>query len=338
MKQYQHIALGGTFDHLHIGHKYIIDSAFKIGGKVTIGLVVDAWLENKILAQSMQTFEARQKMLFHYLESQRYASRATIIPLDDIYGITLTDESIDALVVATETKKNAVKINAARQKMKLKPLEIITFLMKKDESGEIIRSERIRLGDIDSYGKVYTNVFKNKRQIYLPNELRNDLKKPLGRIFTTITRSDVEKYNKVMLFSVGDIITSELLKMDIIPSVQIVDKRSQRKNITLDNIIIQPSSHKVANPSGGLTFEAAQAIRNARDQFLQSGEPQQIVVDGEEDLTALLAILFGPIGSVVLYGQTSLGVVAVTVSEEKKKEIMSTVEKFHLYKSLYSED
>lgn len=38
-KSYDHVCIGGTFDHLHIGHKYLLTCALQITNKkLTIGL------------------------------------------------------------------------------------------------------------------------------------------------------------------------------------------------------------------------------------------------------------------------------------------------------------
>ena len=47
----------------------------------------------------------------------------------------------------------------------------------------------------------------------------------------------------------------------------------------------------------------------------------KIVVDGEEDLATLPAILYAPLGSVVIYGQPNEGSVLVNVTSEMKLKI-----------------
>ena len=38
MKKFKKVAVGGTFDELHSGHKALINKAFEVGEKVVIGL------------------------------------------------------------------------------------------------------------------------------------------------------------------------------------------------------------------------------------------------------------------------------------------------------------
>ena len=46
-----------------------------------------------------------------------------------------------------------------------------------------------------------------------------------------------------------------------------------------------------------------------------------IVVDGEEDLLALIAVLYAPENSIVVYGQPYTGVVIIKVTPEKKEQV-----------------
>jgi uncharacterized protein (UPF0218 family) len=46
------------------------------------------------------------------------------------------------------------------------------------------------------------------------------------------------------------------------------------------------------------------------------------VVDGEEDLLTLVAVLYAPENAVVVYGQPYEGIVLVKVSPEKKAEAL----------------
>jgi uncharacterized protein (UPF0218 family) len=85
---------------------------------------------------------------------------------------------------------------------------------------------------------------------------------------------------------------------------------------------IEPSTFEakkvvyVENPRGTITEEAAAAVRKA----LEGAEEVHLVVDGEEDLLTLVAVLHAPVGAFVVYGQPREGVVVVRVTSEKKAE------------------
>ena len=71
------------------------------------------------------------------------------------------------------------------------------------------------------------------------------------------------------------------------------------------------------NPQGTITQEAISAIKEA----LEKNEHTHIVVDGEEDLLTLIAVLYAPENSFVVYGQPYTGIVVVKVTQRKKAQV-----------------
>ena len=153
-----------------------------------------------------------------------------------------------------------------------------------------------------------------------PN-LRKRLKAPLGLLIRgspdqTIRRlmEIIGEENFTELVSVGDDVSKNLVERGVVPRVLIVDGRIMRRPVTpirvkVDHVL------RVRNPAGTITDEAVSVIRKA---FSMSGRVK-VVVDGEEDLLTLLAILNAPVGSSVVYGQPHEGLVLVKVTEDAKK-------------------
>ena len=54
-----------------------------------------------------------------------------------------------------------------------------------------------------------------------------------------------------------------------------------------------------------------------------------LVVNGEEDLLTLPAILFAPLNSLVLYGHWQYGIIVVEVDEKIKEKVRKILKKFH---------
>lgn len=77
-----------------------------------------------------------------------------IIQLNDAFGTTTTDKTIEALVVSEETKKIALQINKKRIQLGFPPLEIIIVSMVPAENYKPISTTRIRDGEIDREGHI----------------------------------------------------------------------------------------------------------------------------------------------------------------------------------------
>ncbi|MBM4240980.1 MAG: phosphopantetheine adenylyltransferase [Euryarchaeota archaeon] len=146
---YQKVAVGGTFDKFHKGHKKLLDKAFKVGDKILIGVTSDEFGGKK---GDIDPCNVRMSNLEKFLE--KFNSRYSMMKLEDHYGSTIDDETLDALVVSRETRPTANKINRIRERRGMNPLEIIVIDMVLAEDGKPISSTRIRKGEIDSKGRI----------------------------------------------------------------------------------------------------------------------------------------------------------------------------------------
>lgn len=154
MKRFRKVAVGGTFDELHKGHKSLLIKAFEIGNRVLIGLCTDEFVKRMGKPHVTASYEERLSELEAFLKGQGLLDRAEIIPLNDPYGNTLTDKCIEALVVSEETERTAIKINQKRSEVGLPPLEIVTISMVPAENAKPISTTRIRQGEIDREGRL----------------------------------------------------------------------------------------------------------------------------------------------------------------------------------------
>jgi pantetheine-phosphate adenylyltransferase len=160
MNKFRKVAVGGTFDELHKGHRRLLVKAFEVGEKVLIGLCTDKFVKKMSKPHMTAPYEVRLKELQTFLEKSIVsdkANKAEIIPLSDPYGNTLTDRCIEALVVSEETEKIAMKINQKRSEAQLPPLEIITISMVPAENYKPISTTRIRKGEMDREGHLLKN-------------------------------------------------------------------------------------------------------------------------------------------------------------------------------------
>ena len=141
---YQIVAVGGTFDILHIGHITLLSKAFEVGQFVFIGLTSKKMLVNKKHKDEIKSFKVRRENLENWLNEQGFAGRYKIIELNDPYGPTINDPNIEALVASEETAKRIIEINDIRKRKGFKELELIKTPIILDEKGRKISSSKIR--------------------------------------------------------------------------------------------------------------------------------------------------------------------------------------------------
>lgn len=154
MKKFKKIAVGGTFDELHKGHKTLLLKAFDLGNRVLIGLCSDQFVKKLGKPHTTASYDERLRELQSFLSKLSLVERSEIVPLNDPFGPTVTDKCIDALIVSEETKTNTEKINDERIRKGLKPLEIISINMVASEDCSPISTTRIRKGEIDREGRL----------------------------------------------------------------------------------------------------------------------------------------------------------------------------------------
>lgn len=150
------MAVGGTFDEFHKGHRTLILKAFEVGEKVLIGLCTDEFAKKLQKPHVTAPYEQRLEDLKRFLNEHGLLERAKIIPLNDVYGVTLSKGCVEALVVSRETEPTARKINEERRKIGLPPLSIIVIEMVTAENHKPISTTRIRRGEIDREGHLIT--------------------------------------------------------------------------------------------------------------------------------------------------------------------------------------
>lgn len=175
-KRHCSVAVGGTFDHLHAGHKLLLTMATLLleppsqsdqGRRVIVGITQGELLKNKRYASFLESWEARQQNVSDFLlalldystpeatppavyqvsrpglnrkEVHLKLSPALVVefvPISDPFGPTITDESISALVVSKETRGGGQTVNEKREELGWPPLEVFEIdVLEADEPGD----------------------------------------------------------------------------------------------------------------------------------------------------------------------------------------------------------
>jgi pantetheine-phosphate adenylyltransferase len=146
------VAVGGTFDEFHKGHRTLLMKAFEVGERVLIGLCSDKLAESLSKPHVTAPYEQRLEELKGFLRERGLLNRAEIMPLNDPFGVTLSEECVEALVVSRETEHVGVKINEERKRRGLAPLQLVVIDMVPSENHVSISTTRIRQGQIDREG------------------------------------------------------------------------------------------------------------------------------------------------------------------------------------------
>ncbi|KAK7753038.1 hypothetical protein SLS62_004987 [Diatrype stigma] len=160
---YSTVCLGGTFDHLHPGHKLLLHAAVLLldvpekGAKrpcrFIIGVTGDELLKRKKYAEFVQSWNERVHNVIEFLstvlhvptkegwkrnelpitrwtddEAIAHFRDGTIevqcVVLQDTFGPTTATEDMDVLVVSGETRSGGQAVNAKRQERGWHPLEV----------------------------------------------------------------------------------------------------------------------------------------------------------------------------------------------------------------------
>lgn len=106
------VALGGTFDHLHSGHKLMLSLAVLISrDRILCGVTASEMLTNKNHPEKLESLDSRmltvQEFFTEFKEGS--AGKVEIVTLRDPYGPTIELDDLDALVVSPETLSGGLK-------------------------------------------------------------------------------------------------------------------------------------------------------------------------------------------------------------------------------------
>lgn len=167
--------------------------------------------------------------------------------------------------------------------------------------------------------------------LVLPFQLRQELKAPLGRLLRGSPEETMKKLKELIskepptrIISVGDVVSENMSNYGILTHLAIVDNRVMRQQREPVVLKVNQAIH-VENPAGTITAEAWRALQEA----LKQEQMAKIVVEGEEDLLALVALLHAPTNALVVYGQPFEGIVAIKVTQRIRQKARLIMKAMH---------
>ena len=165
----------------------------------------------------------------------------------------------------------------------------------------------------------------------ITDRLREELAIPFGRLYEgrgpELVRSIKEIETADFLATIGDLVSLFTFQAGYQPDIVVIDFKTERRVLgesfesDMMSYLKDYSILRVKNPQGHVTEELVDALKTAIAE-----RKTCVIVDGEEDMSALPLALLLPEGSVILYGIPSRGIAAYTVSEEGKVLISRMVE------------
>ena len=150
--RYEVVAVGGTFDILHLGHERLLSRAFSLSRLVFIGLSSDSLVLSLGKKHVVRPFSDRRRDLRMFLKAHGWQGRSRIVELRDPFGPAISEMKIQALILSQITKKSGIKVNTIRRARELPPLKLIVVRLVMARDGKPISTTRIRRGEIDSQG------------------------------------------------------------------------------------------------------------------------------------------------------------------------------------------
>jgi uncharacterized protein (UPF0218 family) len=162
--------------------------------------------------------------------------------------------------------------------------------------------------------------------LHLPKDMRDELRVPLGPVLDEgelAARIDPTS----SIATVGDMCTETLHRLGVPIKLAIVDFKTRRHPDGMWRealTAVGDVTILVGSPAGTIHSE----LYNIIIKSWACGYSVKIVVDGEEDLAALPAILHAPGGATVIYGIPDKGLALVQVDDKIKDVVSEALTRF----------
>ncbi|CAD8118135.1 unnamed protein product [Paramecium sonneborni] len=169
INQFQRGANGGTFDHLHIGHKILLSlSLLTVSQHLTIGITGEILLQKKKLKGFLQSYETRSRCVKEFCLMFRPDIELYFSELIEPAGPTKNGQ-YEVLIATQETQKSLEYINNLRKELNLNQLEgyIIGMIENQVNQGEVKISSTQFREQIQSQNRLTEQEYLELKQEWL---------------------------------------------------------------------------------------------------------------------------------------------------------------------------
>jgi pantetheine-phosphate adenylyltransferase len=159
VRRYRLAVLGGTFDHLHVGHHALLATAFRMGETVAIGLTTDRFVSDhpKPDTSRIQPFAVRRAALTRWIRRNFPGRTWRVVPLDNAFGRSVEPE-VDVLVVSRDTLAGGRAVNRERRRLGRSPVPLVVVPLALADDLEPVSSRRVRAGEIGTAGQRFAPI------------------------------------------------------------------------------------------------------------------------------------------------------------------------------------
>lgn len=147
------VAVGGTFDVIHKGHRALLARAFALGEEVLVGLTSDS-LANSMRPRRVRPYMEREWALRSFLDRTFPGRVYEIALINDPYGPAVDLPDLEVLVVSENTYLTGMEINDERERRGLQRLRLVTIPHVMADDGRPISSTRVLSGEVDADGHI----------------------------------------------------------------------------------------------------------------------------------------------------------------------------------------
>lgn len=111
-ESFESVALGGTFDHLHSGHKLMLSLAALLSrDRILCGITASEMLSSKNHPEKLEPLDSRMFTVQEFLMEFKAGcgKKVEIVTLRDPFGPTIELDDLEALIVSPETLTGGLK-------------------------------------------------------------------------------------------------------------------------------------------------------------------------------------------------------------------------------------